>query len=197
MGIGKSKITPSIDVEDMLKKIEIDHELEAEKQDADKRLTEIREAKEALVKIHQDLQDTIKTERDAAMILKAAIDSSSNIINGICNAIVKAERNTQFKTTIKSEHLAQLQELLNQAVKAWKTVLENHRSEQMKILTEHESKMRNLLRRNEGVWFSDFWMKVLVIFLLVYTMALGLVVYCVARSIMHIPYNIDNFLSRF
>ena len=44
MGIGKSKITPSIDVEDMLKKIEIDHELEAEKQDADKRLTEIREA---------------------------------------------------------------------------------------------------------------------------------------------------------
>ena len=104
----------------------------------------------------------------------------SPIINGICNAIVKAERNTQFKTTIKSEHLAQLQELLNQAVKAWKTVLENHRSEQMKILTEHESKMRNLLRRNEGVWFSDFWMKVLVIFLLVYTMALGLVVYCVA-----------------
>ena len=180
MGIGKSKNTPSINVDDMFKTAEISQEIETEKQDADKRLTEIREAKEALVKIHQDLQDTIKTERDAAMILKAAIDSSSNIINGICNAIVKAERNTQFKTTIKSEHLAQLQELLNQAVKAWKTVLENHRSEQMKILTEHESKMRNLLRRNEGVWFSDFWMKVLVIFLLVYTMALGLVVYCVA-----------------
>ena len=69
MGIGKSKITPSIDVEDMLKKIEIDHELEAEKQDADKRLTEIREAKEALVKIHQDLQDTIKTERDRKSVV--------------------------------------------------------------------------------------------------------------------------------
>ena len=179
MGIGKSRISPSINVDDMLKKAESSYGIEAEKQDADKRLAEVREAKDALVKIHQDLQDAIKADRDAAMILKTAIDSSSNIINGICNAIVKAERDTQFKATIKSEHLAQLQELLNQAVKTWKTVLENHHSEQMKMLSEHESNMRKLLRRNEGVWFSDFWMKVLVIFLFVYTVALGLVVYCV------------------
>ena len=179
MGIGKSRITPSINVDDMLEKAEINHEIEAEKQDADKRLAEVREAKDSLIKIHQDLQDAIKTERDAAMILKTAIDSSDNIIIGICNAIVKAEQNTQFKATIKSEHLAQLQELLNQDVKTWKTVLENHHSEQMKMLTEHESNMRNILRRNEGVWFSDFWMKVLVIFLFAYTVALGLVVYCV------------------
>ena len=178
MGIGKSQITPSINVDDMLKKAESNHELEAEKQDADKRLTEIREAKEALLKIHQDLQDAIKAERDAAMILKTAIDSSGNIINGICNAIVKAEQNTQFKATIKSEHLAQLQQLLNQAIETWKNMLENHRSEQAKMLTEHEFNMRKILRRNEGVWFSDFWMKVLVIFLFVYTVVLGVVVYC-------------------
>ncbi|OUP32447.1 hypothetical protein [Bacteroides sp. An19] len=180
MGIGKSKIIPSINVDDMLKKAGISHEIEAEKQDADKRFTEIREAKEALLKIHQDLQDAIKAERDTAMILKTAIDSSGNIINGICNAIVKAERNTRFKATIKFEHLVQLQQLLNQAIETWKTMLGNHRSEQAKMLTEHESNMRKILRRNEGVWFSDFWMKVLVIFLFVYTMALGLIVYCVA-----------------
>lgn len=176
MGIGKSR-TPSINVNDMLEKAEISHGIETEKQDADKRLAEVREAKDALVKIHQDLQDAIKAERDAAMTLKAAVDSSDNVINGICNAIVKAERDTQFKATIKSEHLAQLQELLNQTVKTWKTVLENHHSELMKMVAEHESNMRNLLRQNEGVWFSDFWMKVLVIFLLVYTVVLGLVVY--------------------
>ena len=60
MGIGKSKITPSINIDDMLKKAESNHELEAEMQDVDKRLTEIREAKETLLKIHQDLQDAIK-----------------------------------------------------------------------------------------------------------------------------------------
>ena len=178
MGIGKSKITPSINIDDMLKKAESNHELEAEMQDVDKRLTEIREAKETLLKIHQDLQDAIKAEGEAVVVLKEAIDSSDNIINGICNAIVKAEQNPQFKATIKSEHLAQLQQLLNQAIETWKTMLENHRSEQAKMLTEHESSMRKILRRNEGVWFSDFWMKVLVIFLFVYTVVLGLVVYC-------------------
>lgn len=178
MGIGKSRITPSININDMLEKAEISYGIEAEKQDADKRLAEVREAKDSLIKIHQDLQDAIKAERDAAMILKTAIDSSDNIINGICNAIVKAERDTQFKATIKSEHLAQLQELSNQAIKIWKTILENHHSEQAKMLSEHESNIRKTFRRNEGVWFSDFWMKVLVIFLLVYTVALGLVVYC-------------------
>lgn len=83
MGIGKSKITPSINIDDMLKKAESNHELEAEKQDVDKRLTEIREAKEALLKIHQDLLDAIKAEGEAAMILKTAIDSSDNIVNGM------------------------------------------------------------------------------------------------------------------
>lgn len=162
----------------MFKTAEISQETEFEKQDFDKRLAEVREAKEALQKIHQDLQDVIKAEGDATLVLNAAIDSSDNIINGICNAIVKAERNTLFKATIKSEYLTQLQQLLDQAVEAWKTVLENHRSEQAKMLTGHEANMRKILRRNEGVWYSDFWMKVLVIFLLVYTLGLGLVVYC-------------------
>ncbi len=111
----------------MLKKAESNHELEAEKQDADKRLTEIREAKEALLKIHRDLLDAIKAEGEAAVILQEAISSSNNIINGIYNAIVKAEQNTQFKATIKSEHLAQLQQLLNQAIETWKNMLKNHR----------------------------------------------------------------------
>ena len=78
---------------------------EVEKQDADKRLTEIREAKEALLKIQRDLQDVIKAEDEAAMVLQEAISSSDNIINGICNAIVKAEQNTRFKATIKFEHV--------------------------------------------------------------------------------------------
>lgn len=54
----------------MLKKAESNHELEAEKQDADKRLTEIREAKEALLKIHRDLLDAIKAEGEAAVICR-------------------------------------------------------------------------------------------------------------------------------
>ena len=157
MGIRKSKITPSINVDDMLKKAEISHEIETEKLDVDKRLKEICEIKETLLKIQQDLQDAIKAEGNASVVLKKAISNSNSIV----------------------EHFTQLQQLLNQSVKTWETILENHRSEQTKMLTNHESNIRKILKRNEGIWFSDFWMKVLVIFLLVYTLALGLVVYYV------------------
>jgi phage-related minor tail protein len=178
MGIRKSKITPSINVDDMLKKAEISHEIETEKLDVDKRLKEICEIKETLLKIQQDLQDAIKAEGNASVVLKKAISNSNSIANAINNAIVKAEQNTEFRATIKSEHFAQLQQLLNQSVKTWEIMLENHRSKQTKMLTDHESNIRKILKRNEGIWFSDFWMKVLVIFLFVYTMVLGLIAYC-------------------
>lgn len=96
MGIRKSKITPSINVDDMLKKVEISHETETEKLDVDKRLKEICEIKETLLKIQQDLQDAIKAEGNASVVLKKAISNSNSIVNGICNAIVKAEQNTEF-----------------------------------------------------------------------------------------------------
>ena len=81
MGIGKSKITPSINVDDMLKKAESNHELEAEKQDADKRLTEIREAKEALLKIHRNLLDAIGHTRSlSGSILRHKISLKSAIL---------------------------------------------------------------------------------------------------------------------
>ena len=51
-------------------------------------------------------------------------------------------------------------------------------TEQTKMLTDHEYNIRKIHKRNEGIWFSDFWMKVLVIFLFVYTVGLGLVVLC-------------------
>lgn len=177
MGIGKSKITPSINVGDMFKSAEISHEIEAEKQDADKLLAEIREAKETLIKFNEDLEKTIAAECRIEGALKAAAGSCENIVNGICNAIVKAERDTKFKTTITPDQLTKLRQLIDHSVESWISVLANHRAEQARLITEHESNMRKILRRNEGVWFSDFWMKVLVIFLLVYTVGLGLVVY--------------------
>jgi len=95
---------------------------------------------------------------------------------------VKAERDTKFKTTITPDQLAKLKQLIDHSVESWISVLANHRAEQSKLITEHESNMRKILRRNEGVWFSDFWMRGLVIFLLVYTLGLGLVVYYVTYN---------------
>lgn len=178
MGIGKSRGTSPINVNEMLEKIEINQQIEAEKSEVDKLLVEIRKAKETLIKFNEDLEKAIAAECHIESALKAAAGSCDNIISGICNAIVKAERDTTFKATITPEQLVELRQLIDHSVESWTSVLANHRAEQTKFITEHESNMRKILRRNEGVWYSDFWMKVLVISLLVYTMVLGLVAYC-------------------
>lgn len=163
----------------MLEEVEINQQIEAEKSEVDRLLVEIREAKETLIKFNADLEKAIAAESHIEAALKAAAGSCYNIVNGICNAIVKAERDTKFKTTITPDQLAKLRQLIDHSIENWISVLANHRTEQSKLITEHESNIRKILRQNEGVWYSDFWMKVLVISLLVYTMGLGLVVYCI------------------
>lgn len=178
MGIGKARGTSLINVNDMLEKVEIGQQIEAEKSEVDRLLVEIREAKETLIKFNADLEKAIAAESHIEAALKAAAGSCDNIVNGICNAIVKAERDTNFKATITPEQLAQLRQLIDHSINSWTSVLANHQAEQTKLIAEHESNMRKILKRNEGVWYSDFWMKVLVISLLVYTGVLGLAVYC-------------------
>ena len=176
MGIGKSRGTSPLNVSNMLEEVEINQQIEAEKSEVDKLLVEIREAKETLIKFNEDLEKAIAAECHIEGALKAAAGSCDNIVNGICNAIVKAERDAKFKTTITPDQLAKLKQLIDHSVESWISVLANHRAEQSKLITEHESNMRKILKRNEGVWFSDFWMKVLLIFLFVYMMGLGVIV---------------------
>lgn len=178
MGIGKSRGTSPININDMLEKVEVNQQIEVEKSEVDKLLVEIREAKETLIKFNEDLEKAIAAECHIEGALKAAAGSCDNIVNGICNAIVKAERDTKFKATITPEQFTELRQLIDHSVKSWTSVLANHRDEQTRLITEHEANMRKIIRRNEGVWYSDFWMKVLVISLLVYTVVLGMVVYC-------------------
>ena len=177
MGIGKSRGTSPINVNDILEKVEINQQIETEKSEVDKLLVEIREAKETLIKFNEDLEKAIAIECRIEGALKAAAGSCDNIVSGICNAIVKAERDTKFKTTITPDQLTKLRQLIDHSIESWISVLANHRAEQSKLITEHESNMRKILKRNEGVWYSDFWMKVLVIFLFVYTVTLGLIAY--------------------
>lgn len=170
MGIGKSRGTSPINVNDMLEKVEINQQIEAEKSEVDRLLVEIREAKETLIKFNEDLEKAIATECHIENALKATAGSCDNIVNGICNAIVKAERDTNFKATITSEQLAQLRQLIDRSIDSWTSVLATHRAEQTKLIAEHESDMRKILRRNEGVWLSNFWAKVLAFSFLIYTL---------------------------
>ena len=63
---------------------------------------------------------------------------------------------------IKQESIDEFRSEKNRYIEEEKEVLAAHRTEMLKMLEEHEKKTRNIIRQGEGIWLSDFWMKILV-----------------------------------
>lgn len=115
-------------------------------------LKEINELKEELHGIHGSLMHTAKRERVAFNALNAAKDSADNIVNGICNAIVKAERHTVIQATVGTDELEKVSQCSAAHIKAEEELLENHRN-----------KLAGHLRDNEGIWLSNRWFTILLV----------------------------------
>ncbi len=130
-------------------------------------LKEINELKEELHGIHGSLMHTAKRERVAFNALLAAKDSANNIVDGICNAIVKAERHTVIQATVGTDELEKVSQCSANHIKAEKELLERHRN-----------KLAIHLRDNEGVWLSDRWLKILFVVQLLCYLAVALWVLC-------------------
>lgn len=130
-------------------------------------LKEINELKEELHGIHGSLMHTAKRERAAFNALVAAKDSADNIVNGICNAIVKVERHTVIQAKIGTDELAKVNQCSATHIKAEEELLERHRN-----------KLARHLRNNEGVWLSDRWMGILLVVHAICVLAAILWVYC-------------------
>ena len=177
MGIGKSKVSPSIDVDDMLGAVEAERQIASEKEEMETALKELRELKSVLQMFMEDLETAIGAECKAEGALKAAAGSCDNVVGGICKAIVDVEQNKAFKAEISPEFLAHLRLLLEDCIAKEKQLFEEHRAMQLRMQEEHEVKLEKNLNRGEGVWFSDFWMKFLCVFLLVYSVVIALLAY--------------------
>lgn len=143
-----------------------EQELEENKQELDRllqetncQITELRNLlnetkvlKEELHAIHGSLMHTVKRERAAFTALNAAKDSADNIVNGICNAIVKAERNTVIQARIGTDELARINRCTANRIKAEEELLERHRNQLAKLLQD-----------SEGVWISNRWLTILLV----------------------------------
>lgn len=107
--------------------------------------------KEELHAVHGSLMRTAQRERTAFNALNAAKDSADNIVNGINNAIVKAEQNTVIPAKISTDELAKVNQCSTNHIKAEEELLENHRTK----LAKH-------LRNSEGIWLSNRWLTILL-----------------------------------
>lgn len=89
-------------------------------------LNEIHALKEELHGIHGSLKHTVQRERAAFKALEAAKESADNIVDGISNAIVKAERNTIIHAKVDGSELAKVNQCSADHIKAEKKLLEEH-----------------------------------------------------------------------
>lgn len=129
-------------------------------------LKEINSLKEELHCIHGSLKHTAQRERTAFNALLAAKGSADNIVDGISNAIVKAELHTIIRATVCTEELAKVHQCTAAHIKTEKELLE-----------EHSKKLAKHLQKNEGIWLSSFWTKNMMSFFIYYTILLLIYAY--------------------
>ena len=131
-----------------------------------KLLKEINALKEELHDIHGSLKHTVQRERAAFKALEAAEESADNIVDGICNAIVKVEKNTVIQAKVDDRELAKVNQCSADHIKTEK-----------KLLEEHSKKLAKRLQKNEGIWLSSFWTKIMMSFFIFYTILLLIYAY--------------------
>ena len=122
--------------------------------------------KEELHGIHGSLKHTVQRERAAFKALEAAKESADNIVDGISNAIVKVEKNTVIHAKVDDSELAKVNQCSANHIKAEK-----------KLLEEHSKKLAKHLQKNEGIWLSSFWTKIMMSFFTFYTILLLIYTY--------------------
>ncbi len=119
-------------------------------------LNEIHALKEELHDIHGSLKHTVQRERTAFKALVAAKDSADNIVDGISNAIIKAEQNTVIHAKIGTDELAKVHQCSARHIKA-----------EEELLKKHSVKIAKRLQSNEGIWLSNRWLIFVMIVLAV------------------------------
>ena len=126
-------------------------------------LKEVNALKEELHGIHGSLKHTVQRERAAFKALEAAKDSADNIVDGIGNAIVKAERNTVIHAIVCTDELAKVHQCTADHIKTEEELLERHRN-----------KMAKRLQSSEGIWLSTYWFTFFVIIQFIFCLAVGI-----------------------
>lgn len=126
-------------------------------------LVEINDLREEFLDIHGSLKHTLYRENLAKKTLQAAADSANNVVSGICNAIVKAERHTVIPAKVDESELAKLKKHVDCQISKDKELLAQHQKVLVRMMENHRTELAKHLRNSEGIWLSDRWMKVLFV----------------------------------
>lgn len=149
----RNKKDAAQDVLNLYNQMQEDETVENSKDEIRATLAEIASVKEVLSSVMAGLTEANQMMASTKVALMAIQESTENIVGGICNAIVKAER-SNLKVGINDEGLAQLSERNNTAITAFKQALDEHEKRINVLFTHQQKELKRIRNIEEGAYFN-------------------------------------------
>lgn len=109
-----------------------------------------------------DNTETLNTETDKI----AQLIEATNQLNKCLLSVVEQLKNITsqpVELTIKQTDIDQFRLVKNGYIQEETELLEKHVAEQLVMIKAHEQRICEVCKQGEGVWLSDFWLKMLLI----------------------------------
>lgn len=109
-----------------------------------------------------DNTETLNTETDKI----AKLIEATNQLNKCLLSVVEQLKNITsqpVELTIKQTDIDQFRLVKNDYIQEETELLEKHVAEQLVMIKVHEQRICEVCKQGEGVWLSDFWLKMLLI----------------------------------
>lgn len=109
-----------------------------------------------------DNAETLNTETDKI----AKLIETTALLNKCLLSVVEQLKNIAsqpIEFSVKQADIDQFRLVKNGYIKEEKELLKKHFAELTAMMKTHEQRICEVCKRGEGIWLSDFWMKVLLI----------------------------------
>ena len=122
--------------------------------------------------------NAIDANEKSLKALNAAMKSSDNIVDGICNAITRAE-NTTITVVLSSKDKSELASHRKALIEEEKKLLENHLQEIKRLLESHQQATHKHLKSESGFFLTGWIAKVITISYLILYIACGVMTFLI------------------
>ena len=106
-----------------------------------------------------DNSETLNTETDKIAIL---IDATTQLNKCLLSIVEQLKNITSqpIEFTVKQANIDKIRLIKNGYIQEETELLKKHMAEQLTMIKAHEQRICEVCKRGEGVWLSDFWLKV-------------------------------------